>query len=286
MNSTFHYKNILSRFFWESIQTKASEPLWLAPNRCQFRSTFLFLQVFHPSAQVSTVQWSSKTRSLAGRATIDMKMRIPTINSWCRLWESDFSSYKLHSRQTSFLAFRDGKQTPLRCRMSLDLSVPSEIFIIGAVTLLHAPSERRPFFSTRRRSDDLPFHAQPEPLESQRPSSNHPIKQRALPLDRKLLNLPSLVGMMTFLFTRFHVPAEWRLSFSRVFMCSLRACMYWHLSNARQHAASTCHVPRIMPPWCHISILISPNCDVIRVMSTVWAWIVKIKKIQRPSSPA
>uniref|UniRef100_A0A2N9HUE2 Integrase catalytic domain-containing protein n=1 Tax=Fagus sylvatica TaxID=28930 RepID=A0A2N9HUE2_FAGSY len=211
---------------------------------------------------------------LAGCATVDMKMQtsiismemqISDINSWRRLWEVDFSSYKLHSRQTSFLAFKGGKQTPLRCRSSPDLSTPGEIFIIRVVTLFHAPSERRPsfpraaevttFLSTRnlfrdgkqtplrcrsspdlstpgeifiirvvtlfhapseRRpsfpraagSDDLPIHAQPEPLESQRPSSNHPIKQWALPLDRKLPDLPSLVGMKTFLVTRFHAPAE------------------------------------------------------------------------------
>ena len=43
MNSTFYYRNTLSRFFWESILTKASEPLWPAPNRCQIRSTFFAL---------------------------------------------------------------------------------------------------------------------------------------------------------------------------------------------------------------------------------------------------
>jgi hypothetical protein len=78
-------------------------------------------------------------------------------------------------RVTTFLSkynlFRDGKQTPLRCRTSPDLLIPGEIFIIRAVTLFHALSKRRPFFpraggvtpflftpSTRRRSDDLPFH--------------------------------------------------------------------------------------------------------------------------------
>ena len=92
---------------------------------------------------------------LAGCAAVDMKMQtpvisvkmqIPDINSWRRLWECDFSSYKLHSLQTSFLAFRDGKQTPLRCRTLPYLSIPGEIFIIRAVTLFHDSSERKPSF--------------------------------------------------------------------------------------------------------------------------------------------
>uniref|UniRef100_A0A2N9FFZ0 Uncharacterized protein n=1 Tax=Fagus sylvatica TaxID=28930 RepID=A0A2N9FFZ0_FAGSY len=48
--------------------------------------------------------------------------------------------------QTFFLAFKDEKRTPLRCRTSPNLSVPDEIFIIRAFTLFHAPSERRPSF--------------------------------------------------------------------------------------------------------------------------------------------
>ena len=59
MNSTFQYRNSLSRFFWESILTKASKPLWPAPNRCQFQSAFILLQVFHSSAWLTTVHWFS-----------------------------------------------------------------------------------------------------------------------------------------------------------------------------------------------------------------------------------
>uniref|UniRef100_A0A2N9ERL6 Reverse transcriptase n=1 Tax=Fagus sylvatica TaxID=28930 RepID=A0A2N9ERL6_FAGSY len=70
---------------------------------------------------------------------------------------------------TTFLSmcnlFRDGKQTPLRCRTSPDLSIPGEIFIIRAVTLFHAPSERRPFFPRAGGVTTFlftPFHAPAE----------------------------------------------------------------------------------------------------------------------------
>ena len=59
MNSTFQYRITLSRFFWELILTKASEPPRSAPNRCQFQSTSLLLLVFHPSARLTAVHWFS-----------------------------------------------------------------------------------------------------------------------------------------------------------------------------------------------------------------------------------
>ena len=55
MNSTFQHRNSLLRFFWEFILIKASEPLWPTPNRCQFWSTSLLLQVFHPSDRLTAV---------------------------------------------------------------------------------------------------------------------------------------------------------------------------------------------------------------------------------------
>ena len=88
---------------------------------------------------------------------------------------------------------------------------------------------------------------------------------RSTKLGRNLLNrschaLSRAIRVTTFLFTCFHV---------------LDTCLYV-LTRVK-----------CTPPWCHISILISPNYDIIHVASTVWARIVKKKKNydDLPASP-
>ena len=78
MNSTFQHRNSLSRFFWEFILTKASEPLWPAPNRYQFRSTSLLLQVFHPSDRLTAVHRFS--------SNISSWLAVQLLIWRCKLW--------------------------------------------------------------------------------------------------------------------------------------------------------------------------------------------------------
>uniref|UniRef100_A0A2N9HJS8 RNA-directed DNA polymerase n=1 Tax=Fagus sylvatica TaxID=28930 RepID=A0A2N9HJS8_FAGSY len=150
--------------------------------------------------------------------------------------------------QTSFLAFKDEKRTPLRCRTSPDLLIPGEIFIIRAVTPFHAPSKRRPsfpraggvttflphlptrfdapwrrrastFLSTRRRSNDLPLHALPcaggvttflSMCNLFRDGKQTPLRCRTSPD----LSIPGEIFIIRAV-TLFHAPSERRPFFPR-----------------------------------------------------------------------
>jgi hypothetical protein len=136
-------------------------------------------------------------------SVISMEMQISAINSWRRLWEVDFSSYKLHSRQTSFLAFKGRKQKPLRCRSSPDLSTPGEIFIIRVVTLFHALSERRPSFP---RAAEVTTFLSTRNLF--RDGKQTPLRCRSSP-DLSTLGEIFIIRVVTL----FHAPSERRPSF-------------------------------------------------------------------------
>uniref|UniRef100_A0A2N9GKH7 Uncharacterized protein n=1 Tax=Fagus sylvatica TaxID=28930 RepID=A0A2N9GKH7_FAGSY len=216
MNSTFQYRNSLSRFFWESILTKASEPLWPAPNRCQFRPVcYSFAGLPFLGSKEGRLLIFQQHQFLAGCATVDMKMQ----NSGHFHGDANSRHQQLAPSvgirlspltnctacQTSFLAFKDGKKEH------------------------HYGVERRPIYrspaksssselsrsSTRRRKEDLPFHAPLEVTaflsisqkktflstshfpESQRPSPNQPNQAMGSTIGQKRCPiLPSLVGIL------------------------------------------------------------------------------------------
>ena len=102
-------------------------------------SSLLIFQNEESWPAVQQLIWKCKFRLSTGDANSGLQQLVPSMGS-------DFSSYKLHSRQTSPLAFKNGKQAPLRYRPSPNLSILGGIFIIRIVTLFHAPLERRPSF--------------------------------------------------------------------------------------------------------------------------------------------